>query len=94
VNVGFGEITTLAKWLNGLGPDNITTDGILQQMKAFTGPLALGSPVIKCGQYSDAPGVCNDHTQFYQYFGADATPAPMQKAGDWVGPPEGWVAPF
>lgn len=92
VNVGFGEITTLAKWLNGLGPDNITTDGILQQMKAFTGPLALGSPVIKCGQYSDAPGVCNDHTQFYQYMGGDQTPS-MVKAGDWVGPPEGWVAP-
>ncbi len=93
-NVGFGEILTLAKWLNALGPDNITTDGIVEQMLAFTGPLALGSPEIQCGQYPDAPGVCNDLTQFYQYFGADATPAPMQKAGDWVPPPEGWVAPF
>jgi branched-chain amino acid transport system substrate-binding protein len=94
VNVVFGELTTLAKWLNALGPDNITTEGIVEQMKAFRGPLALGSPEIQCGKYPEAPGVCNDHTQFYQYFGADATPAPMQKAGDWVGPPEGWVAPF
>lgn len=93
-NVGFGEILTIAKWINALGPDNITTDGIVEQMLAFKGPLALGSPEIQCGQYPDAPGVCNDNTQFYQYFGADATPAPMQKAGDWVPPPEGWVAPF
>jgi branched-chain amino acid transport system substrate-binding protein len=93
VNVGFGQITTLAKWLNALGPDSISTDGIIEQMKAFRGPLALGSPVIECGKYPSAPGVCNDHTQFYKYNGADATPAPMTKAGDWVGPPEGWVAP-
>ncbi len=93
VNVAFGEVTTLAKWLNGVGPDNITTDGILQQMRAFNGPLVLGSPVIKCGQFPESPGVCNEYTQFYQYFGADAKPAPMQKVGDWVPPPEGWVAP-
>jgi branched-chain amino acid transport system substrate-binding protein len=88
-NVGFGEIATLAKWLNALGPDNITTDGIIQQMRAFNGPLVLGSPVIKCGQYPDAPGVCNNHTQFYQYMGKGV----MKKVGDWVPPPEGWTAP-
>ncbi len=90
-NVGFGEILTLAKWLNALGPDNITTEGVVEQMLAFTGPLALGSPEIQCGQYPEAPGVCNDHTQFYQYTGAETG---MVKAGDWVPPPEGWVAPF
>jgi branched-chain amino acid transport system substrate-binding protein len=90
VNVGFGQVLTLANWLNALGPDNITNEGIVDQMKAFAGPLALGSPVIQCGKYPEAPGVCNDHTQFYQWNGQGN---PMTKAGDWVPPPEGWVAP-
>jgi branched-chain amino acid transport system substrate-binding protein len=90
VNVGFGQILTLAKWLNGAGIDNLTPEAITDQMLAFEGPLALGSPVIECGKYPEAPGVCNDHTQFYQWNGEGN---PMTKAGDWVGPPEGWVAP-
>ena len=89
VNVGFGQMLTLAKWLNGAGSDT-SPAAITKQMLAFAGPLALGSPVIKCGKYSEAPGVCNDHTQFYQWNGNGS---PMTKAGDWVGPPEGWVAP-
>ena len=90
VNVGFGQMLTLAKWMNAAGADNLTPDAIVAQMKAFNGPLVLGSPVIKCGKYTEAPGVCNDHTQFYQWNGAGQ---PMTKAGDWVPPPEGWVAP-
>ena len=66
--VGFGQIMTLAKWLNELG-DDVTPDGIVEQMKAFEGPLILGSPVLECGKYPEAPGVCNDHTQFYKYDG-------------------------
>ena len=56
-------------------------------MKAFKGPLILGSPVLQCGKYPEAPGVCNDYTQFYKYNGA----AEWEHAGDFVGPPEGWV---
>jgi branched-chain amino acid transport system substrate-binding protein len=90
VNVGFGQVLTLAKWLNAAGADNLTPDAIVQQMHAFNGPLVLGSPVIKCGKYPEAPGVCNDHTQFYKWNGSGN---PMTKAGDWVPPPDGWVAP-
>ena len=64
-------------------PDNLTPRLIVKQMKAFNGPLVLGSPVIKCGKYPEAPGVCNDHTQFYQWNGSGQ---PMTKAGDWVRP--------
>ena len=32
VLVGFGQAMTLAKWLNAIGPDNITTEAILEQM--------------------------------------------------------------
>ena len=89
-NVGFGEIATLAKWLNALGPNKITTAGILKQAKAFRGPMVLGSPAIQCGKYPKSPAVCNDYTQFYKYNGKGAFP----KAGDWVPPPKGWVPPF
>ncbi len=86
--VGFGQAMTLAKFLNAVGPDDITPDAIVEQMKAFEGPLILGSPVLQCGKYPDAPGVCNDYTQFYKYNGADAG---WELAGGFVAPPEGWV---
>ena len=90
VNVGFGQVLTLAKWLNAIGPDKISDDAIVKQMLAFKGPLVLGSPVIQCGKYPKAPGVCNDHTQYYKWNGQGK---PMTKSGDWVPPPDGWVAP-
>jgi branched-chain amino acid transport system substrate-binding protein len=89
VGVGFFEVMTAAKFLNALGPKHITTAGILKQMRAFRGPLLLGSPAVHCGKYPKAPGVCNDHTQFYRYLGKGA----FKRVGDWVGPPSGWVAP-
>ena len=57
-------------------------------MKAFKGPLILGSPVLQCGKYPKAPGVCNDYTQFYKYNGSKDG---WKLAGGFVPPPEGWV---
>jgi branched-chain amino acid transport system substrate-binding protein len=88
-NVGFGEALTLARFMNRLGPTKITTKGLLAQMKAFRGPMVLGSPSIQCGKYKKSPAVCNDYTQFYRYNGKGV----FKKAGDWVPPPKGWVAP-
>jgi branched-chain amino acid transport system substrate-binding protein len=88
-NVAFGELTTLARFLNALGPGKITSAGILKQMKSFRGPMVLGSPHIQCGKYPKAPAICNDNTQFYRYFGKFV----FKKAGDWVPPPKGWVPP-
>jgi len=87
VLVGFGQTMTAAKFLNSIGPDGLTTDAITSEMDAFTGPLILGSPVLECGKYPEAPAVCNDYTQFYKYNGAGA----WEQAGDFVGPPEGWT---
>lgn len=89
VLVGFGQMMTLAKWLNAIGPDDITTEAILEQMAAFEGPLILGSPVVDCGRYPEAPGNCGDHTQFYRYTGGG-----FELAGGFVGPPEGWESPL
>jgi branched-chain amino acid transport system substrate-binding protein len=90
VLVGFGQVLTLARWLNAVGADNLASEAILDEMRSFGGPLILGSPVLDCGAYPEAPGVCNDHTQFYQYNGGDAG---FEHVGDYYGPPEGWVAP-
>jgi branched-chain amino acid transport system substrate-binding protein len=87
--VAFGEMATLAKFMNALGPKKITAAGILKQMKAFRGPMVLGSPHIQCGKYAKAPAICNDYTQFYRYMGKFV----FKKAGDWVPPPKGWVPP-
>jgi branched-chain amino acid transport system substrate-binding protein len=87
--VAFGEMATLAKFMNALGPTKITAAGILKQMKAFRGPMVLGSPHIQCGKYAKAPAICNDYTQFYRYMGKFQ----FKKAGDWVPPPKGWVPP-
>jgi branched-chain amino acid transport system substrate-binding protein len=88
VNVGFGQMLTLAKFMNAAGVDNLSDDSILKEVKSFKGPLVLGSPVLGCGKYKDAPGVCNDFTQFYQWMGQGN---PMKKVGDWVPPPDGWT---
>jgi branched-chain amino acid transport system substrate-binding protein len=86
--VGFGQTMTLAKFLNAIGPDNLTPEAVVEQMKAFEGPLILGSPVLQCGKYPEAPGVCNDYTQFYKYNGSAAG---WENASGFVPPPEGWV---
>jgi branched-chain amino acid transport system substrate-binding protein len=85
--VGFGQTMTLAKFLNAVGPDDLTPDAVVEQMKAFEGPLILGSPVLQCGKYPEAPGVCNDYTQFYKFNGD----AGWELASGFVPPPEGWV---
>ena len=44
--------------------------------------------MLECGKYPEAPGVCNDYTQFYKYNGPDE----WEQAGDFVRPPEdGWT---
>jgi branched-chain amino acid transport system substrate-binding protein len=87
VTVGFGQMMTVAKFLNGAGADKLNDASITAQVKAFKGPLILGSPVLACGKYPKAPGVCNDLTQFYKHEGNFV----FKKVGDWVPPPAGWA---
>jgi branched-chain amino acid transport system substrate-binding protein len=90
VLVGFAQAMTLGKWLNAIGPDNITADAILEQMAAFEGPLILGSPVVDCGKYPEAPAVCGDHTQFYRFTEAGG----FENVSGFLPPPEGWESPL
>jgi branched-chain amino acid transport system substrate-binding protein len=84
----FGEIMTVALFLNKLGPDKITPAGIAKLAKAFQGPLLLGGPVVFCGKYPDYPANCGDGDRFFRYLGDGKfkvypkwieTPLPLQK---------------
>jgi len=89
VLVGFAQALTFAQLANNLGADGVTPDALLGELKAFTGPLVLGSPVVECGKYPEAPGNCGDHTQFFRYNGGFA----FENVSRFVPPPAGWVAP-
>jgi branched-chain amino acid transport system substrate-binding protein len=84
VIVSFSDVLTTIKFLNELGPNNLTTSAILNKAKAFTGPVALGAPELQCGKYSDAPAVCNDRTQFFTYHGKND----FKKAASWLQSPQ------
>ena len=86
--VGFGQTMTLAKFLNAVGPDNITPDAIVEQMKAFEGPLILGSPVLAVRQ---VPRGARRLQRLHAVLQVQRRRREWELAGDFVGPPEGWV---
>ena len=81
--VSFSQVLTIVKFLSEIGYDNITSQAVLAKAKAFTGPLALGAPALKCGRYSDAPAICNDQVQFFNYAGGNK----FTKVASWLRPP-------
>jgi branched-chain amino acid transport system substrate-binding protein len=79
--VAFSQVLTIIKFLNEIGYDNITPEAVLEKAKAFEGPLALGAPSLECGKYDDAPAVCNDQIQFFNYEGQ------FGRVSEWLRPP-------
>jgi len=83
--VSFSQVLTTAKFLNEVGYGHITPSAVQAKALAFTGPLALGAPSLKCGVYADAPAVCNNKAQFFQYDGNHK----FVKVAGWLQPPAG-----
>jgi branched-chain amino acid transport system substrate-binding protein len=81
--VDFGQTLTIAKIMNQIGYDNLSQATILAGLKAFKGPQALGAPELACGKYPNAPGICNDRAQFFEYTGKNN----WQRAALWLQPP-------
>ena len=81
--VNFGQLLTTIKILNEVGYASITPQAVLAKAKAFTGPQALGAPALACGKYANAPGVCNDRAQFFEYKGNHV----FVKVAGWLQPP-------
>ena len=80
--VDFGQMLTIDKVLNQVGYANLSPSAILSAAKAFTGPQALGAPALACGKYPNAPGICNDRSQFFEYEGKNM----WVKAAGWLQP--------
>jgi branched-chain amino acid transport system substrate-binding protein len=70
VIVSFGTMLTTIKAINEAGSD-ASSSAVLDKLKAFKGPVALGAPELACGKYANAPAVCNDRAQFFTYEGAN-----------------------
>ena len=81
--VSFAQVMTTIKFLNEIGFDKITPQTVLAKAKEFKGPLALGAPALQCGKYADAPAVCNDQVQFFNYGGKSK----FTKVAGWLRPP-------
>jgi branched-chain amino acid transport system substrate-binding protein len=81
--VAFAQMLTTVRILNQVGYDNLTPQAVLEKAKSFTGPVALGAPELKCGKYTDAPAVCNDQVQFFNYQGKGK----FDKVSGWLTPP-------
>src|SRR5208283_3873898 len=56
--LAWGLVMTTARFLNLGGGAKATVSTIAAQARSFTGPMLLGGPVIKCGKYKSAPGLC------------------------------------
>ena len=88
--VNFGQTLTTIKIMNEIGYASLSPSAILAKAKAFTGPQALGAPALDCGKYSNAPGVCNDRIQFFEYTGGVTKGKPQwTKMAGWLQPPTG-----
>jgi branched-chain amino acid transport system substrate-binding protein len=81
--VSFAQVLTIVKFLNEIGYDKITPQAVLAKAKEFKGPLALGAPALQCGRYADAPAICNDQVQFFNYSGQNK----FTKVASWLRPP-------
>jgi branched-chain amino acid transport system substrate-binding protein len=77
-------VLTIVKFMNGVGADELSSEAIAEQARAFKGPLAFGAPALQCEKYSDAPAVCNDQTKFFKYEGKGK----FERASGFVRPPE------
>ncbi|HLK78126.1 MAG TPA: ABC transporter substrate-binding protein [Streptosporangiaceae bacterium] len=86
--VDFGQTLTTIKIMNEVGYASLSPAAILAKAKAFTGPQALGAPALDCGKYTNAPGVCNDQIQFFEYTGGVTSGKPQwAKLAGWLQPP-------
>jgi branched-chain amino acid transport system substrate-binding protein len=69
----YGNALTLTKFMNAIGPDNVTPDAMRQASLAFTGPQWIVVGPMACGKNPIFPSVCGVQMGIQQY-----------KAGKWV----------
>jgi branched-chain amino acid transport system substrate-binding protein len=66
----FGNVLTIAKFLNEIGADHITADAIKAQIASFTGPMTMTAGPMACGKVSPVfPALCGAEMGIQQYVG-------------------------
>ncbi len=75
---------TAARFLNEAGGAKATPATVAKKAEAFTGPMMLGPPNIKCGAVPGQPGLCAQQTQMAQYEGNET----YKSVSGWLYPPE------
>jgi len=64
----FGNVLTLAKFFNAIGPDKINAETVKAQIDAFTGPMMMVSGPMTCGKVSALfPTLCGAEVGIDQY---------------------------
>ncbi len=67
--LAWGLVMTTARFMNLGGGAKATSSSIETQARTFTGPMLLGGPVIKCGKYKSAPGLCGAEIRNFKSLG-------------------------
>jgi branched-chain amino acid transport system substrate-binding protein len=80
--LAWSEILTSAKIFNAVGADAVTPQAVTAQLEQFPGPVVMGAPEVRCGQFADAPAVCNNRAKFYTYQGKGV----FDQVAGWLGP--------
>lgn len=75
-------VMTATKFLNAAGGADATTKTVAKAAESFTGPMLLGSETVKCGAYSDQPGLCGAQSRVFEHTGGNTFSA----ATDWITP--------
>lgn len=78
---GFSSVFAAAKILAATGADKLSTDTIAATAKDFSGPLLMGSPVVKFGGNPQLPTIGSFAALYYDYKGD----------GTWTDASDGWV---
>jgi hypothetical protein len=84
----FGQIMTIAEFMNKIGYAKLSPTAVLNQVKNWRGPLLLGGPTIHCGEYKFAPGSCSDGNYFFRYLGNGK----WTRLSGWLHPPPQVIA--
>ena len=63
----FGNALTLVKFMNAIGPDNITPDAMRNAAKGFTGPMWGVVGPMACGKNPIFPSLCGIQMGIQQY---------------------------
>ncbi|MCK6212123.1 ABC transporter substrate-binding protein [Georgenia sp. EYE_87] len=76
----FGIVLSQVRAMNAVGVDNLTSETLDAEMKAFTGPVFLGVDSLACGAYAaeGAPSLCTTNAFVSTYEGDGEWTAPLE----------------